>query len=285
MDSATLATGNSSYLTRLLPNPNPNPNSPSLLRIYRRKRCFSKILKCSSQNSNPNPNPNSNPNLSSTFPLKSDGRNPNSSFSCSATTETPLSVSDSPCCKLQLLVTEFESLSEPIERVKRLLHYANLLPGFAESDRIPGNRVMGCTAQVWLSAAMDGQGRMRFAADSDSEITKGFCSCLIWILDGAYPEEVLKLRTEDLGSLHVGLPGRAHSRVNTWHNVLISMQKRTKAMVTQRDGKAPVDPFPSLVVDAENIVAMGSYAEAQVSKNQIVYSIFFSLIVYLFLLR
>ncbi|CAL5368039.1 unnamed protein product [Camellia sinensis] len=32
--------------------------------------------------------------------------------------------------------------------------------------------LMGCTTQVWLEV-------MRFRADSDSEITKGFCSCLI----------------------------------------------------------------------------------------------------------
>lgn len=110
---------------------------------------------------------------------------------------------------------------------------------------------------------MDGDGRMRFSADSDSEITKGFCSCLIWILDGAAPEAVLSLRTEDLGSLNVGLPGRSHSRVNTWHNVLIGMQKRTKEILAERAGKRPLESFPSLVITADEIHAKGSYAEAQ----------------------
>lgn len=77
---------------------------------------------------------------------------------------------------------------------------------------------------------MDGEGRMQFAADSDSEIAKGFCSCLIGVLDGAAPEEVLGLRADDLEALNVGLPGRTKSRVNTWHNVLMSMQQRTKAI-------------------------------------------------------
>lgn len=123
---------------------------------------------------------------------------------------------------------------------------------------------MGCTAQVWLDARMDGEGRMRFLADSDSEITKGFCSCLISVLDGAAPEVVLALRTDDLGDLSVvGVHGRVESRVNTWHNVLISMQKRTKAMVAQKEGKSPGEPFPSLVVTADGIQAKGSYAEAQ----------------------
>ncbi|KAG1331390.1 putative SufE-like protein 2, chloroplastic [Cocos nucifera] len=78
---------------------------------------------------------------------------------------------------------------------------------------------------------------MRFAADSDSEITKGFCSCLISVLDGALPEEVLEVTPEDFGDLDVvGMPGRANSRVNTWHNVLISMQKRTMALIAGGKG-------------------------------------------------
>lgn len=81
---------------------------------------------------------------------------------------------------------------------------------------------------------MDGNGVMRFRVDSDSEITKGFCSCLIWLLDGAEADEVLSVKTEDLVEMNVGLPSRGNSRVNTWHNVLISMQRRTKDLVEER---------------------------------------------------
>lgn len=112
---------------------------------------------------------------------------------------------------------------------------------------------------------MDEDEKMKFWADSDSEITRGFCSCLITVLDGAGPEEVLKMKTEDLAALNVGLPGGERSRVNTWHNILVSMQKRTKASVAEREGKAPFEPFPSLVVTADQVQAKGSYAEAQVS--------------------
>ncbi|XP_058093726.1 quinolinate synthase, chloroplastic [Magnolia sinica] len=244
MDSVTSATTASSRFFRL---PNPNLKSAPLF-----KRTFLNMLKCAH---NPNPSPWSS--------LKSSHRSPSSSISHSAATETPSDVSEVPSLKLQHLVSEFQSLSEPLDRVKRLLDYATLLPPFSDADRIPSNRVMGCTAQVWLSVHMDTSGRMRFSADSDSEITKGFCSCLVWVLDGASPEEVLGLRTEDLGELNVGLPGRAHSRVNTWHNVLISMQKRTKAIIAEREGKQPLEPFPSLIITADEIHAKGSYAEAQ----------------------
>ncbi|KAJ0989462.1 hypothetical protein J5N97_007818 [Dioscorea zingiberensis] len=235
MDSAALAT----QLLSFLPNPSPSLHLPS-------KR-YSNL---------------SRPLFLSARCLH--GPNPSTSLSCSAVAhETPFAVSD-PRSRLLRLAAEFRSLPEPLDRVKRLLQYASDLPPFSDSARTPANRVMGCTAQVWVSASMDASGRMRFAADSDSEITRGFCSCLIGVLDGALPEEVLEMRQEDLGDLNVvGLPGRTNSRVNTWHNVLISMQKRTKALVAEVDGKETVEPFPSLVIGPDGIQAKGSYAEAQ----------------------
>ncbi|KAL4584871.1 hypothetical protein LXL04_009481 [Taraxacum kok-saghyz] len=206
--------------------------------------------------------------LNSSSPMIHITGNPRSMLACSAVTITPSLTSDhhsSAISKLQSLASEFKSISEPIDRVKRLLQYANLLPQFDDSLKIPVKRVMGCTAQVWLDVRMDADGKMRFLADSDSEITKGFCSCLISVLDGATPEEVLGLKTEDLGDLNVaGLHGgKVDSRANTWHNVLISMQKKTKALVAEREGKSVGEPFPSMVITAEGIGAKGSFAEAQ----------------------
>lgn len=153
--------------------------------------------------------------------------------------------------------------------MKRLLQYASNCPTMEGSLKTPENRVPGCTAQVWLHVLMDDDGRMQFLADSDSEITKGFCACLISVLDGATPGEVLELKTEDLSALNVvGLNGKGGlnstpSRVNTWHNVLVSMQKRTKAFVAKREGRPRGEPFPSLIIRADEIQAKGSYAEAQ----------------------
>ncbi|KAE9608001.1 putative Fe-S metabolism associated domain, SufE [Lupinus albus] len=133
--------------------------------------------------------------------------------------------------KLKHLSSEFSALSEPIDRVKKLLHYASLLPPLQDSDRVPENRVVGCSTQVWVVSEMDEEGRMRFKADSDSEIGKGYCWCLVWILDGAEPKEVLMVEKEDLSNMNVGLNIKAHSRVNTWQNVLFAMQKATKDML------------------------------------------------------
>lgn len=166
--------------------------------------------------------------------------------------------------RLEKLVSEFRGLRDPVERVKRLLDYAAGLPRLPESERVPANRVMGCTAQVWLAAGAGADGRMRFSADSDSEVTRGFCACLVGVLDGSAPAEVLAFETADVAELNVGLPGKAHSRANTWHNVLVSMKKKTKSIVDESEGKPPLDPFPSLVVTSDQLIANGSYAESQV---------------------
>ncbi|OIW00298.1 hypothetical protein TanjilG_27549 [Lupinus angustifolius] len=184
-------------------------------------------------------------------------------FSCSSVT---LTHSETVPSKLQHLVDEFHSLSDPLDRLKRLLHYASLMPQMDESSRVDSNRVMGCTARVWVDARLDRDGKVRFSAESDSEITRGLCACLVWVLDGSKPEEVLKITTNDLVEVNVvGLGGGSgsRSRVNTWHNVLVSMQKRTKMLVAESEGKVPFEAFPSLIVTADGVVPKGSYAEAQ----------------------
>lgn len=155
----------------------------------------------------------------------------------------PVYTSELVADKLHRLVLEFESLLEPIDRVKRLLHYAAILDPSDEPIRLPENRVRGCATQVWLDVKIDEFDRMRFKADSDSEIAKGYCSCLIWMLDGAEPWEVMKVRSDDLEAVNVGLHGKAISRVNTWQNVLMSMQMRTNALVSRREAKPPLEPL------------------------------------------
>ncbi|PSS28541.1 SufE-like protein [Actinidia chinensis var. chinensis] len=179
--------------------------------------------------------------------------NPNSLLFCSSVTAK----------KLRFLVSEFKSLPKPIDRVKRLLHYAALLPVFDDSAQVESNRVRGCTTQVWLESRMDSEGLMRFGAYSDSEITKGFCSCLIWVLDGASPEEVAAVAADDLVDLNVGISGRAHSRVNTWHNVLMGMQKRTRDLVEERERVPRSENFPAMVVAVDGQSANTTYAETK----------------------
>uniref|UniRef100_A0A7N0VFG7 Quinolinate synthase, chloroplastic n=1 Tax=Kalanchoe fedtschenkoi TaxID=63787 RepID=A0A7N0VFG7_KALFE len=262
MDSSSAAMAIKSTIFSTLPTPKlSKPASFKPTSSTSRSRLVNRIRIQSIQNPSPDsPNPPFRNPSSSSQPSPS-------TFSRRAVVSTPtppMFELASSKDRLRRLVTEFQSLPEPLDRVKRLLRYAALLPEFPASSKADGNRVMGCTAQVWLTAELDEEGRVRFKADSDSEITRGFCSCLIWVLDGAAPEEVLEMKTDDFGALSVvGLAGNVSSRVNTWHNVLISMQKKCRALMAERDGRPKFEPFPSMVVTAEGITAQGAYAEAQ----------------------
>ncbi|KAL6623154.1 hypothetical protein ACP70R_033033 [Stipagrostis hirtigluma subsp. patula] len=164
-----------------------------------------------------------------------------------------------PRLRLRRLAEEFRALPSDADRARRLVSLAAALPRLPASDRAPGSRVMGCVARVWLASRCDGDGRMRFAADSDSELSRGYCACLVAALDGAPPEEVLAVDLADLAPL-----GATRSRASTWHNVLVAMQKRARAAIAAREGRLPGEPFPSLVIGRDGAVrAQGSYAEAQ----------------------
>ncbi|KAJ4843246.1 hypothetical protein Tsubulata_050847 [Turnera subulata] len=73
----------------------------------------------------------------------------NPPFTCSTAASSTSSTTDLVPSKLQHLVAEFHSLPEPVDRLKRLLHYASaFLPPFPNSSRVDSNQVMGCTARV-----------------------------------------------------------------------------------------------------------------------------------------
>ncbi|WVZ89943.1 hypothetical protein U9M48_036288, partial [Paspalum notatum var. saurae] len=173
-----------------------------------------------------------------------------------------------PRLRLRRLADEFRALPSDAHRARRLLSLAAALPRLPEPDRAPGNRVMGCVARVWIVARCDpattGE-RMWFAADSDSELSRGYCAFLVAALDGSTPEEVLSVDPSDpnLAPLGAGMTA-SRSRASMWHNVLVSMQKRAHAAIAAREGRHSVEPFPSLVITRDGAVrAQGSYAEAQ----------------------
>ena len=75
-----------------------------------------------------------------------------------------------------------------------LLHKAKALPHLPEADKTAANRVMGCTSQVWVTAKMDAQtGHVQFAADSDSELTRGLGAVLVEAMSGLTPQEVVQV--------------------------------------------------------------------------------------------
>ena len=59
------------------------------------------------------------------------------------------------------------------------------------ADRIEANKVPGCAAQVWLAVHPADDGRLWFAADSDSALSKGNIALLLKLYSGRTPAEIL----------------------------------------------------------------------------------------------
>ncbi|KAL2326943.1 hypothetical protein Fmac_020370 [Flemingia macrophylla] len=97
-------------------------------------------------------------------------------------------------------------------------------------------------------------------------LLEGLCACLVWVLDGSEPDEVARLAVDDLVGLNVFGGGSGPSRVNTWHNVLVTMQKRTKQLVAQREGNVSFEPFPSLVVTANGVSQGDQHKQKNANK-------------------
>ena len=74
--------------------------------------------------------------------------------------------------------------------------------------------------------------------------------------------------------MNVGLPVR--SRVNSWHNVLISMQERTKSFLVEKDEEVgqldTLNTFLPIVVPADSVVAKGNhFRNFKVPKSALCY--------------
>lgn len=109
---------------------------------------------------------------------------------------------------------------------------------------------------------LSNDGRVYFGVDSDSEVTRGLCSILFEGLNGAIAEDLLAVPVDALKGLRVGV--ESQSRANTWSNVLLTLQKRTSMLIAKKAGLSIVELFPSLLITADDIVAQGDFAEAQV---------------------
>nr|WP_314436785.1 SufE family protein [uncultured Brevundimonas sp.] len=88
------------------------------------------------------------------------------------------------------LVEDFDLLGDWEQRIEYVIELGKGLAPLADADRIEANKVPGCAAQVWL-ATDAGQGRLWFAADSDSALSKGNIALLLKLYSGRAPAEIL----------------------------------------------------------------------------------------------
>jgi len=76
------------------------------------------------------------------------------------------------------------------DRYEHLIELGKELPALAEADKVEEALIRGCQSRVWLHAALDADGKVRFRADADALITRGIVAMLLQVLDGLPPGEV-----------------------------------------------------------------------------------------------
>ena len=88
------------------------------------------------------------------------------------------------------LVDDFDLLGDWEQRIEYVIELGKGLAPLDEADRIDANKVPGCAAQVWLATQAEA-GRLWFAADSDSALSKGNIALLLKLYRGRTPAEIL----------------------------------------------------------------------------------------------
>ena len=102
------------------------------------------------------------------------------------------------------IVEEFSDIEDWLDRYAQIIDLGNELPPIDEALKTPEHLIEGCQSRVWLDAALDEDGRVRYVADSDAIIVKGIISLLISVLDGHSPDEILNAELHFIDDIGLG---------------------------------------------------------------------------------
>jgi cysteine desulfuration protein SufE len=131
------------------------------------------------------------------------------------------------------LAEDFDLLGDWEQRIEYVIELGKGLALLDEADRLEANKVPGCAAQVWLATTAAG-GRLWFAADSDSALSKGNIALLLKLYSGRTPAEILAFDARAALD-RLGLPS-ALTRQRA--NGLNSMVGRIREAALAADGAA-----------------------------------------------
>ena len=126
--------------------------------------------------------------------------------------------------KLAKIVDRFQRRTDPKQKYKQLLWYAQKLPVMPEVGKTEANKVKGCVSQVYVTANLK-DGKVQYQGDADAQLVKGLLAFLIEGLNELSPAEIARVQPdfiEDTG-LKVSL---TPSRANGFYNIFKMMQQK-----------------------------------------------------------
>jgi cysteine desulfuration protein SufE len=126
--------------------------------------------------------------------------------------------------KQETLLEELALFQDWSERYEYVIGLGKKLVAMDDSSKTPDHLIKGCQSQVWLDARTE-DGIVRYAADSDSLITKGMIALFVKVLDGETPDSIL---TADMSFIdRTGLKEHlAPTRANALNLMANQMKKR-----------------------------------------------------------
>lgn len=159
--------------------------------------------------------------------------------------------------QLSHLISSIAKPGDVKSRLASLIGLGATLEVYPESHKTTANRVLGCTTQVWVSAALDASGHVTFSGTADSDVSRGLVALLTQGLSGLAPAEVMAVQPEVLATLGLNTTMLGPSRSNGAANMLEAMKRRAGALIKE----FPL--FPSIVITANSLQPQGTFAEVQ----------------------
>jgi cysteine desulfuration protein SufE len=102
------------------------------------------------------------------------------------------------------IIEEFAILGDDKEStIYYIMELGDQLPQFPEEERKEENIIKGCQSKVWL-ATKEEDGKVKYLADSNTDITKGLISLLIRVLSNRTPQEILKAELDFIDKIGMG---------------------------------------------------------------------------------
>ncbi|MFW5883742.1 MAG: SufE family protein [Verrucomicrobiota bacterium] len=134
--------------------------------------------------------------------------------------------------KRDRLVEDLSVIEDDFERFGYIIDMGKTAQPLPDELKLDEFLIEGCTSQLWVVPSLN-EGKCYFAADADSQITKGIAALPCDFYSGHSPEEVLEVDTGFLGEVGV----TQHLSPNR-RNGLSNLSKRIESFARSSVGSA-----------------------------------------------
>lgn len=102
------------------------------------------------------------------------------------------------------IVSEFELLAGDREStIFYIMELGQKLEALPETAKTEDNIIKGCQSKVWMTSQYD-QGKVRYLADSNTDLTKGLIALLVRVLDDEKPQDIVDAELGFLQQIGMG---------------------------------------------------------------------------------